>query len=85
LETYAFQNFFIVQLIYGTCIACTLIPTFLWLKVPFGLLFGLTIGIMALVPFGRTVGIVITTLLALQDVWAFGWVAAVLVQQVLET
>jgi len=45
---------------------------FLWLKVPFGLLFGLTIGIMALVPFGGTVGIVITTLW-----WRFkmsGWV-----------
>jgi predicted PurR-regulated permease PerM len=42
----------------------------LWLKVPFGLLFGLTIGIMALVPYGGTVGIVLTTLLvALQDVW----------------
>lgn len=83
----SFQNFFIVQLIYGTCMACTLIPTFLWLKVPFGLLFGLTIGIMALVPFGGTVGIVITTLLvALQDVW-LGFrvlIAAVLVQQVLE-
>jgi len=41
-----------------------------WLKVPFGLLFGLTIGIMALIPFGGTVGIVLTTVLvALQDVW----------------
>jgi len=41
---------------------------FLWLKVP--LLFGLTIGIMALIPFGGTVGIVLTTVLvALQDVW----------------
>lgn len=83
----SFQNFFIVQLIYGTCMACILIPTFLWLKVPFGLLFGLTIGIMALVPFGGTVGIVVTTLLvALQDVW-LGMkvlIAAVLVQQVLE-
>ena len=83
----SFQNFFIVQLIYGTCIACVLIPTFLWLKVPFGLLFGLTIGIMALVPFGGTVGIVLTTLLvALQDVW-LGFrvlIAALIVQQILE-
>ncbi len=66
----SFQNYFIGQLIYGTCMAAALIPTFLWLKVPFGLLFGLTIGIMALVPYGGTVGIVLTTLLvALQDVW----------------
>jgi predicted PurR-regulated permease PerM len=83
----SFQNFFIVQLIYGTCMACVLIPTFLWLKVPFGLLFGLTIGIMALVPFGGTVGIVLTTLLvALQNVW-LGMrvlIASVIVQQVFE-
>lgn len=83
----SFQNFFIVQLIYGTCMACALIPIFLWLKVPFGLLFGLTIGIMALVPFGGSVGILLTTLLvALQDVW-LGFrvlIAAVLVQQFFE-
>ena len=83
----SFQNFFIGQLIYGTCMACALIPTFLWLKVPFGLLFGLTIGIMALIPFGGTVGIILTTLLvALQDVW-LGFrvlIAAEIVQQILE-
>lgn len=83
----SFQNFFIGQLIFGTCMACALIPTFLWLKVPFGLLFGITIGIMALVPFGGTVGIASTTLLvALQDVW-LGFrvlMAAVIVQQILE-
>lgn len=66
----SFQNYFIAQLIYATCMAAALIPTFLWLKVPFGLLFGLTIGVMALVPYGGTVGIVLTTLLvALQDFW----------------
>lgn len=83
----SFQNFFIVQLIYGTCMACVLIPSFLWLKVPFGLLFGLTIGIMALVPFGGTVGIILTTLLvALQNVW-LGikvLIVSVVAQQVLE-
>jgi predicted PurR-regulated permease PerM len=83
----SFQNFFITQLILATCIASALIPTFLWLKVPFGLLFGLTIGIMALVPFGGSVGIALTTLLvALQDVWMGARVlmAAVIVQQILE-
>jgi predicted PurR-regulated permease PerM len=57
------------------------------LKVPFGLLFGLTIGIMALVPFGGSVGIALTTLLvSLQDVWMGARVlmAAVIVQQILE-
>ena len=83
----SFQNFFIGQLIFATCMACALIPTFLWLKVPFGLLFGLTIGIMALVPYGGTVGIILTiVLVALQDVW-LGLrvlIAAEIVQQILD-
>ncbi|MGJ5673754.1 MAG: AI-2E family transporter [Nostochopsis sp.] len=83
----SFQNFFITQLILSTCMASALIPSFLWLKVPFGLLFGLSIGIMALVPYGGSVGIALTTLLvALQDVWmgARVLIAAVIVQQILE-
>jgi len=83
----SFQNFFIGQLVIATCMASTLIPAFLWLKVPFGLLFGLTIGIMALVPFGGTVGItLVTSLVALQNVWLGLQVliAAVIVQQILE-
>lgn len=83
----SFQNFFITQLILSTCMASALIPLFLWLKVPFGLLFGLSIGIMALIPFGGSVGIATTTLLvSLQDVWIGMRVlaAAVIVQQILE-
>ncbi|MEM1394364.1 MAG: AI-2E family transporter [Cyanobacteria bacterium P01_H01_bin.150] len=83
----SFQNFFITQLILSICMASALIPTFLWLKVPFGLLFGLTIGIMALVPFGGSVGIALTTsLVALQDFWIGmrALMAAVIVQQILE-
>ncbi|AFZ31232.1 protein of unknown function UPF0118 [Gloeocapsa sp. PCC 7428] len=83
----SFQNFFIGQLIFGLCMGSSLTAIFLWLKVPFGLLFGITIGIMALVPFGGTVGIAITTLLvALQDFWLGSRVliAAVIVQQILD-
>ncbi len=83
----SFQNFFITQLILSVCMASALIPTFLWLKVPFGLLFGLTIGIMALIPFGGSVGIALTTsLVALQDFWIGirALMAAVIVQQILE-
>ena len=83
----SFQNFFISQLILAVCMASALISIFLWLKVPFGLLFGLTIGIMALVPFGGSVGIAITTsLVALQDFWMGMRVlmAATIVQQILE-
>jgi predicted PurR-regulated permease PerM len=81
----SFQNFFITQLIVSICMASALISTFLWLKVR--LLFGLTIGIMALVPYGGSVGIVLTTsLVALQD-FTMGvrvLIAAVIVQQILE-
>lgn len=83
----SFQNFFIGQLIFGICMGSALTAIFLWLKVPFGLLFGITIGIMALVPFGGTVGIALTTLLvALQDFWLGSRVliAAVIVQQILD-
>jgi predicted PurR-regulated permease PerM len=83
----SFQNFFISQLILAVCMASALISMFLWLKVPFGLLFGLTIGVMALVPFGGSVGIALTTsLVALQDFWMGMRVlmAAVIVQQILE-
>lgn len=83
----SFQNFFITQLILSTCMASALIPAFLWLKVPYGLLFGLSIGLMALIPFGGSVGIALTTLLvSLQDVWMGARVlgAAVIVQQILE-
>lgn len=83
----SFQNYFIGQLILGTSMAAGLIPAFLLLKVPFGLLFGLTIGLMSLVPFGGSVGIaLVTSLVTLQDFWlglrALG--AALLVQQILE-
>jgi predicted PurR-regulated permease PerM len=51
------------------------------------LLFGLTIGTIALVPFGGSVGIALVTLLvALRDIWLGVKVlaAAVLVQQIIE-
>lgn len=83
----SFQNYFIGQLIYGICMAVVLIPAFLFLQVPFGLLFGLTIGTMALIPFGGTVGIILVTfLIALQNIWLGLKVLAVAViaQQILE-
>ncbi len=83
----SFQNYFIGQLILGICMASVLVPTFLFMRVPFGLLFGLTIGTMALVPFGGTVGILLVTfLVALQNIWLGLKVlaASLIVQQILE-
>ncbi|MBE9029939.1 AI-2E family transporter [filamentous cyanobacterium LEGE 11480] len=83
----SFQNFFLGQLILATCIGTALTVLFVILRVPFGLLFGLTVGTMALVPFGGVTGIVLVTLLvALRDFWLGAKVLAlsVLVQQVIE-
>ncbi|MEM9137249.1 MAG: AI-2E family transporter [Cyanobacteria bacterium P01_F01_bin.42] len=66
----SFQNYFIGQLIIGICFSVTLVPLFLVLQVPFGLLFGLTVGTLALIPFGATVGIlIVTTLVSLQSIF----------------
>jgi predicted PurR-regulated permease PerM len=83
----SFQNYFLGQIISSTCMATGLISIFLFLKVPFGLLFGLTVGLMALVPFGGTVGIVLVVfLVGLRDVAMAVQVLAVslVVQQVVE-
>ncbi|MDX2214095.1 MAG: AI-2E family transporter [Oculatellaceae cyanobacterium bins.114] len=83
----SFQNYFFGQVISATCMGLGLTSVFVLLKVPFGLLFGLTIGFMALVPFGGSVGIAIVTLLiALQNFGlAFQVLAvALIVQQIVE-
>ncbi len=83
----SFQNFFFGQLISATLMGSTLTIIFLVMRVPFGLLFGLTIGTMALVPFGGSVGIALVTLLvALRDigVGVEVLIAALIVQQIVE-
>ncbi len=83
----SFQNYFLGQIISATCMAVGLISIFLVLRVPFGLLFGLTIGIMALVPFGGSAGIALVTLLVgLRDIgMAFQVLAvALIIQQIVE-
>jgi predicted PurR-regulated permease PerM len=83
----SFQNYFLGQIISSTCMAVGLISAFLFLKVPFGLLFGLTIGLMALVPFGGSVGIALVTfLVGLRDIGTAAQVLAVsaIVQQIVE-
>lgn len=83
----SFQNYFTGQLILATCMALGLTSAFVFLRVPFGLLFGLTIGVMALVPFGGSVGIgLIVVLVGLQNI-ALGFQAlavSLIVQQVVE-
>ena len=83
----SFQNFFLGQIIMASCMGLALTTLFLLLRVPFGLLFGLMVGTMTLVPFGATVGIILVTLLVSLRDFGMGLkvlVACVLVQQILE-
>ena len=48
----------------------TMTIAFVLIKVPFGLLFGIAVGVMALFPFGASVSIaVISCLTALKSIW----------------
>ena len=83
----SFQNYFIGQLLIANCMGVGLITMFVLLKIPSGLLFGITIGAMALVPFGGSVGIgLVTFLVALQNISLAlqTLAAALLVQQIVE-
>ncbi len=83
----SFHNFFLGQLILSACLSAALILVFTLIGVPFGYLFGLTIGTMALVPLGGTLGIALVTVLITIQNAALGLkvlLAAFIVQQLLE-
>ena len=66
----SFQSYFAGQAIVSTIQGVSLMTVFLFLQIPFGLLFGLTIGFASLIPFGGTLTvIIISSLLALQNIW----------------
>ncbi|MFQ3583408.1 MAG: AI-2E family transporter [Cyanobacteriota bacterium] len=69
--TLSFQNFLISQLVLGFIMALMLVPVFGVLRVPFGLLFGLLIGLLEVIPLvGGVIGIgAAAVLLAFQDIW----------------
>ena len=81
-----FQNFFLSQLLLALFTILSLTPIFLFLRVPFALLFAIIIGISGLIPVvGATLGIGLVTLLILIQNW---WLAfpvatmAVIMQQI---
>ncbi len=83
----SFQNYFVGQGIMAGSIALVLAPTFWLLQIPYALLFALLIGLMALIPFGTTVGIaLVTAVVTILDI-SLGLrvlVSGLLIQQVLE-
>ncbi len=65
-----FQNYFLGQLTVALLMGTSMTIAFVLIKVPFGLLFGLAVGVMALFPFGASVSIaVISCLTALKSIW----------------
>ena len=82
-----FHNYFVGQATVALLMGCLMTIAFLVLQVPFGLLFGMTIGVMALFPFGASLGIaIVSLLLLLQNVWlgVKAIAVAVIIQQVVE-
>ena len=59
----SFQNYFIGHATIALIMSVTITTAFLLLKVPFGLLFGLVIGSLVLIPLGDILGIVSVSLL----------------------
>ncbi len=83
----SFHNYYIGQLTVATWLGISMILAFVVLNVPFGLLFGLIIGVMALFPFGGGLSIIIISLLAsLNSFWLGVKVLAIatLVDQLIE-
>jgi predicted PurR-regulated permease PerM len=66
----SFQSYFAGQSIIALILAVALSVAFEVLHIPFGLLFGLGIGIASIIPFGGTTSIAfVSGLLSFQDVW----------------
>jgi predicted PurR-regulated permease PerM len=65
-----FQNYFIGQLTLASITGSTMAIAFVLLQVPYALLFGLGVGVLAVIPFGDLVGFTLLGLvLAAQNFW----------------
>ncbi|MEM9164377.1 MAG: AI-2E family transporter [Cyanobacteria bacterium P01_F01_bin.4] len=66
----SFQSYFAGQAIIASILAIALSVAFTILQIPFGLLFGLGIGVTSIIPFGGSLSIaLVSILLAFQNVW----------------
>ncbi len=83
-----FNNYFVGQLTVASVMGVSMTITFLIIQVPFGLLFGLVVGIMALFPFGAALGIsLVSFLMALKSIWLGLRVLAIafVIEQIVES
>ncbi|NJM62787.1 MAG: AI-2E family transporter [Oscillatoriales cyanobacterium RU_3_3] len=83
----SFHNYFVGQATLAGLMGLSMTVAFLILRVPFGLLFGLGVGVMTIIPFGAPFSICIVSLLvALNNFWLGVTVLAVagFIDQVIE-
>lgn len=65
-----FQNYFLGQLALSALVGTLITITFVLLKAPYAMLFGLTVGVFSIIPFGDTVTFtLISLLIAAQNPW----------------
>ncbi len=82
-----FQNYFVGQVALATLVGTAMTLVFLVLKIPFGLLFGVGIGFLSLIPFGDTLGFCsVSLLVTYQDFWlgVKTLIVTILVDQVID-
>lgn len=83
----SFHNYFVGQAILASLMGVSMTVAFLVLRVPFGLLFGLGVGVMTLIPFGAPFSIWIVSLLIILNNFWLGvtvLVVATVIDQVIE-
>ncbi len=83
-----FNNYFIGQLTVASIMGISMTTTFFIIQVPFGFLFGLVVGVMALFPFGAVLSIsVVSFLVGLKSIWLGLRVLAIalVIEQIVES
>lgn len=66
----SFGSYFASQATLASMMGTAMTIAFLLIQVPFGFLFGLAVGLLALVPFGAAAGIIIvSSLTAIKSIW----------------
>lgn len=83
-----FNNYFVGQLTVASVMGVSITITFLIIQIPFALLFGLVVGLMALFPFGAALSIsLVSFLMALKSFWLGLKVLAIsfVIEQIVES
>ena len=83
-----FNNYFVGQLTVASVMGVSITITFLIIQIPFGFLFGLVVGLMALFPFGAALSIsLVSFIMALKSIWLGLKVLAIsfVIEQIVES